>query len=875
MNKKFLSAILFGALMVSSTGTFVSCKDYDDDIDAINKELTDIKSQLAALQTEVDGGNWVTELVDVEGGFKVTFSNGKTYTIVNGKDGAQGEPGTPGKDGNGTIVEVKDGYWYLDGKKTEYVAVKKDDLGKVKVPFVNEAGMWVFYDKDGNEVVSEYKALGATYVVEADGVYTLNVPDADGKMQAIKLPTAGATLTDVELLGWAALDKMDKGLSQGSDIRTTLNIEYAFVKKIVQTWDHNKETTWSAQKTVAKGQVLTTLAPNNTYLMARIDAGADAADMSFSLKNSKNAVLPVSLSAATEYKGLLSRGANGIYAIALDNTDAVYTGANKYTGQFTNGLYALVEKSGFISNYNLDVATSEAIVVEGKVATVDGKEIVVDSEDSSKRYYEVNLNKDNVITFDDVNAKFVYDYYVEAVDPTIAKFFGFSADKSNGTFKVTKLSDEVTYATFKINVYKLHIDGKIYKEPIIIKPIRTLGNEVVYDLGNVQIKKSMKLNVSLDKMFTALGSDAEIWKNTALGVNGADATIVKDADKSEGPDITYTYKKADGSELAKVNGTATQFDAVFSALDGTAATLTPGTGYTITINYKHDSNVLNTIKVKFTPVMPALSSYIAKREALWIGNTLMAYFVDPIKNQTDFASKYEMEKGFTTLGSDVDADLTEITFSLDREQKINNVQVQNLANIASDNTITLVTDRDFNQDGNVTEADRWAYGQELNVKVAATYLGGAYKFTDEEIAAAAFKINVQSALKAGKIVPAAGASITLPAAAAGETAKLTADMITGYTYNNQPYSLFKEAAGNYKYSYIDKVEFFTTDAEIYTVTKDATAIKDAEGKVIGYHAEITSKNISQTTNTKIIVEVTDKYGYTKTAELPLTITVGK
>ena len=100
-------------------------------------------------------------------------------------------------------------------------------------------------------------------------------------------------MTDVELLGWAALDKMDKGLSQGSDIRTTLNIEYAFVKKIIQTWDHNKETTWSAQKTVAKGQVLTTLAPNNTYLMARIDAGADAADMSFSLKNSKNAVLPV------------------------------------------------------------------------------------------------------------------------------------------------------------------------------------------------------------------------------------------------------------------------------------------------------------------------------------------------------------------------------------------------------------------------------------------------------------------------------------------------------------------------------------------------------------------------------------------------------
>ena len=44
MNKKFLSAILFGALMVSSTGTFVSCKDYDDDIDEINNKLNTLEN---------------------------------------------------------------------------------------------------------------------------------------------------------------------------------------------------------------------------------------------------------------------------------------------------------------------------------------------------------------------------------------------------------------------------------------------------------------------------------------------------------------------------------------------------------------------------------------------------------------------------------------------------------------------------------------------------------------------------------------------------------------------------------------------------------------------------------------------------------------
>ena len=56
MNKKFLSAILFGALMVSSTGTFVSCKDYDDDIDRIDNTLNDLKSQIAALESKINEG---------------------------------------------------------------------------------------------------------------------------------------------------------------------------------------------------------------------------------------------------------------------------------------------------------------------------------------------------------------------------------------------------------------------------------------------------------------------------------------------------------------------------------------------------------------------------------------------------------------------------------------------------------------------------------------------------------------------------------------------------------------------------------------------------------------------------------------------------
>ena len=60
MNKKFLSAILFGALMVTSTGTFVSCKDYDDDIENLQSQInnlatkSDVEAKLSQLQTALE-----------------------------------------------------------------------------------------------------------------------------------------------------------------------------------------------------------------------------------------------------------------------------------------------------------------------------------------------------------------------------------------------------------------------------------------------------------------------------------------------------------------------------------------------------------------------------------------------------------------------------------------------------------------------------------------------------------------------------------------------------------------------------------------------------------------------------------------------------
>ena len=90
MNKKFLSAILFGALMVSSTGTFVSCKDYDDDIDNLQGQIDGVKSQIAALESKINEGKWITSVTSSADGLTITMSDGQTFNITNGKNGTNG-----------------------------------------------------------------------------------------------------------------------------------------------------------------------------------------------------------------------------------------------------------------------------------------------------------------------------------------------------------------------------------------------------------------------------------------------------------------------------------------------------------------------------------------------------------------------------------------------------------------------------------------------------------------------------------------------------------------------------------------------------------------------------------------------------------------
>ena len=73
---------------------FTSC--YDDSalnerLDKVEQDVTQIKSDLAALKDAVDNNLSVVDYNQVEGGYELIMSDGSKINIYNGADGAKGD----------------------------------------------------------------------------------------------------------------------------------------------------------------------------------------------------------------------------------------------------------------------------------------------------------------------------------------------------------------------------------------------------------------------------------------------------------------------------------------------------------------------------------------------------------------------------------------------------------------------------------------------------------------------------------------------------------------------------------------------------------------------------------------------------------------
>lgn len=207
--------------MVTSTGTFTSCKDYDDDIDNLQEQITSNKDAIAAIEAQIKGGQWVSNVTSTTNGITLTLGNGQSYNITNGKDGANGKDGTNGtngtngKDGaNGLTPQilVADGainVSYDNGATSTKLIDLKDLKGKdgsTPVFTVGDDGhLYVQYADDATTKKDLGISISGIYYVENGISLEIHMPkqSLDGTSEGygvIKLPRAAA-ITNIETLG--------------------------------------------------------------------------------------------------------------------------------------------------------------------------------------------------------------------------------------------------------------------------------------------------------------------------------------------------------------------------------------------------------------------------------------------------------------------------------------------------------------------------------------------------------------------------------------------------------------------------------------------------------------------------------------------------
>lgn len=883
MNKKYLSVILFGALMLGSTGTFTSCKDYDDDINNLQEQVDGIKADLEALQAQVDAGKYVTNITKEGDGIVITWNDNSTSTIETIK----------GDKGDKVTIEIDETSknWIIDGVDTGICAEGKDgaagqpgaagnDGVNAKSPSISETtGNWVVYE--WNEETQQYDATdtgisakGAqAYVVDMGNYYELNVAadKAGSTYTTVKLPKTPTTITEVEILG--QIQKEANGSYSMINAWNEATINYSFtivddnILSAAAAW--NKE---AGVKKLVKGQALSTL--TNSDLLIRVaPAALDASQFSFKMVNSQLSEAPITLGTPKAFTGLLTRAdasANGLWTVSASaNEGETYKDDAAYKAKFEVGsksiAYALQEADGFISTYNLAFKYKEEDM-DANVEALNGISVATEP-------VEVPVGQTLTFTFDE--PVYVYDAHLDIADATILRW-GIT-DINGVSFKVGKLADEITTTTFDVTVHYVTLNGEVKTDVITVKPTQTLADVTTLASQNIEIQPNATpskntATYDLTPMFDALGTNGTtLWKADVVKV--VEATYEVNAQTGKATQIsdaiTYSFDKTTLKDITKVT-----IDANVAAQ--TAYSLTDS--YYKELTFKDDNGeVLNVVRVPFTLSIPALSKFLVKEQVVFGGTSNGKAYM----NYEDYEA-YSSQKAYAFTHAfnkfdNVFANSSTIKFAISTDQKINNVAITSYAKLVDADKKTVA----------VILTDDKAYHTPIQIVISEAKYLGIYAYDKDERAANAFTLDVMSPIEQGNVVAANATGVSVVATDNG-TALVKESDFKATTYANVAYKVFKDSefvsnvATEFSSEYIAGVTFQTANKNVFTLVKaDGTstdaaiegtpATKDSKGNVVEGYITVKPANAGYEATEDVNVVVTDIWGYTKKAAVSVTV----
>ena len=627
MNKKFLSAILFGALMVTSTGTFVSCKDYDDDIDEINGKIDKIETTLSELESKIgdkgvtsvtfDEKTGVLTVVDGTGSHTYTIkttapSVEKTVVTVDGKD-LKVDGKVIGQLGD--TVEVKDNELYVNGKATG-----------IKV------GKYAILEND------------------ADGMYTITLPDANGEMKTIKLPKATSGMMNV-----------------------TAN-EATFTAKSIASsapdgiaWEKAPGAiTWKGAKgNIAKGQLL--LGRYTEGEVTVVPSSYNLGAQTLKLVASDGSVAPVTVTATANNDliyGDRAASANGNWtvAITMDETvtaDNIATAfATEVESQAKNVKYALSVNGDLVTGYEFVIdtdETAETTALEATKIKVGG----VEGTDAAKTasnpltISDFKLGTNEIIIEDkdasNADAHKVYDAYLEIGDIDKAGRYGVTV---NG-MKITA-ADKAAKQEIPFIVHILDVTGAETKQYIKVTFVAaTVEDEPIAD-QTYKLMPEKNFVIDLGNTFTGL-TDEQADKVQGNITWATDGNFFKASISS----VTYYTDAACKKQVTDLSKAATIKTIKYAKIADSEIADAPKAGATkLTITLSDAAAAGNEIKkvsANYTITLPSFDELaVVNTNALWneAGTTLTARMGYSTNATLSLAKAYTVKDGVKGLAID-------------------------------------------------------------------------------------------------------------------------------------------------------------------------------------------------------------------------------
>ena len=631
MNKKFLSAILFGALMVTSTGTFVSCKDYDDDIDEINGKIDKIETTLSELESKIgdkgvssvtfDEKTGVLTVVDGTGSHTYTIkttapSVEKTVVTVDGKD-LKVDGKVIGQLGD--TVEVKDNELYVNGKATG-----------IKV------GKYAILEND------------------ADGMYTITLPDANGEMKTIKLPKATSGMMSVTA-------NVAKFTAKNTVTPSSAPDGIAWGKA-------DKAITWKGAKgNIAKGQLL--LGRYTEGEVTVVPSSYNLGAQTLKLVASDGSVAPVTVTATANNNliyGDRAASANGNWtvAITMDETvtaDNIATAfATEVESQAKNVKYALSVNGDLVTGYEFVIdtdETAETTALEATKIKVGGVNGTDDAKNASNPLdiSDFKLGTNEIIIEDkdasDADAHKVYDAYLEIGDIDKAGRYGVTV---NG-MKITA-ADKAAKQEIPLIVHIMDVTGTETKQYIKVTFVAaTVEDEPIAD-QTYKLMPEKNFVIDLGNTFTGLTDEQadKVQGNITWATDGN--FFEKDITESNVTYYTDAACKKQVTDLSKAATIKTIKYAKIAEDEIADAPKAGATKLTITLSDAADAgNEIKKVSANYTITLPSFDELaVVNTNALWneAGTTLTARMGWSTNATLSLAKAYTVKDGVKGLAID-------------------------------------------------------------------------------------------------------------------------------------------------------------------------------------------------------------------------------